>query len=59
MKRKISDALCAAFGLITLALIWAGAGYSFDKLPMKYCYVYGILWIIQLVITILWEESWK
>ena len=59
MKRKISNALCVAFGLITLALIWAGAGYSFDKLPMKYCVIYGILWQVNLFITILWEDSWK
>ena len=57
MKRIISNALCVAFALLTLALIWAGAGYSFDKLPMKYCYVYGILWIIQFAITIFWEEK--
>ena len=57
MKRKISNALCVAFGLITLALIWAGAGCSFDKLPMKYCLVYGILWSVQLAITIFWEEK--
>jgi len=57
MKRKISNALCVAFGLITLALSWAGAGYLLDKLPMKYCLVYGILWPVQFAITIFWEEK--
>lgn len=57
MKVLSSNLLVAVFCLLTLALIIAWVGYSFDKLPMKYCLVYGILWSVQLAITILWEEK--
>lgn len=57
MKRKLSNLLVAVFVLLTLALIWAGAGYAFDKLPIRYCILFGILWESLFVILVFWEEK--
>ena len=59
MKVLSSNLLVAVFCLLTLALIMAGVGYSFDALPLKYVIVFGILWEIDLFITIFWEDTWK
>ena len=59
MKTIISNIILGIFALLTLVLVWAGVGYSFDFLPLKYCVIYGILWQVNLFITILWEDSWK
>lgn len=56
MKKLISNLLLAIFVMLTLALLWAGVGYTFDDAPIKYVIVYGILWEINLFITILWED---
>jgi hypothetical protein len=57
MKKLISNALLSIFMLLTIALICAGVGYSFDALPIKYVITLGMLWQITIFITCFWEEK--
>ena len=57
MKQVFDTYIQAVFVLLTLALIYAGAGYAFGNLPIKYCVIYGILWQVHLFLMVFWEES--
>lgn len=57
MNKLLSAYIQLAFAATTLLLIYAAAGYAFSNVPIRYVSALGTLWIVNIFILGMLEES--